>query len=279
MNHIIAKIRQRKKGNKYRKILTGESLYSLPEDLKSHVEYNPNHNLDEDSWFGIEKFSQQEYCLGILQRNFVSAEYEAKLSHDEADKIDFIFSYQDNNVYYFQNVTKSQLQKRSYISLGDDYKFKSSSRDISINEMPDAIYIKDTDILYFKKLSSISSMFDGISILYREATEKETENFLENKFVSLENDFSADNVKKANRKRIALAIEKLNGYDSVQKEAVFRCIKDYYPKLIDKEGSFMVGSEDDLKLLLYGIDQRFYTTPDGREKRIANSVITINTKS
>lgn len=37
--------------------------------------------------------------------------------------------------------------------------------------------------------------------------------------------------------------------------------------------SFEVGSEDELKMLLYGIEQRFYTTVVGGEKRIANSVI------
>ena len=36
---------------------------------------------------------------------------------------------------------------------------------------------------------------------------------------------------------------------------------------------FAVNSEDELKLLLYGIEQRFYTTLVGGERRIANSVI------
>ena len=32
------------------------------------------------------------------------------------------------------------------------------------------------------------------------------------------------------------------------------------------ENSFEVGSENELKMLLYGIEQRFYTTPVGGEK-------------
>ena len=43
-------------------------------------------------------------------------------------------------------------------------------------------------------------------MLYREATEEETCNFLDNDFIELDN-FSAENVKKANRKRIAMATE------------------------------------------------------------------------
>ena len=274
MNHTIAKINHNKKGNKYRKILSGKTLYEIPDNFAEFVLYNPNHNLDEESWFGIEKFSEEEYFLDIL-KNLVSAEY-TQLKSDDVKKIDFIFTYQDSNFYCFQNITKSQLKNKKHLTLlGDSFEFQTNSIDISIKEFPDAIYSEDTDILYFKKLSSITGIFDGISILYREATKEETKKFLDSKFINLENNFSVNDVKQANRKRVALAIEKLNGYDESQKKAVFDCIKEYYPKLINSEGAFMVSNENDLKLLLYGIDQRFYTTVDGKERRIANSEIKI----
>ena len=276
MNHTIAKIRQREAGTKYRKIFTGKELYTLPDEIVNFVKYDPNHNLDEDSWFGIEKFSQKEYCIDILKKDFISAEYGLKLKKEEADKIDFIFTYQDQDIYYFQNVTESQLKYRRYITLGDEYTFISKSRDISVNKVPDAIYLKSLDILYFKKLSSISKIFTGISILYREATHEETVEFLDNDFISLKDNFSVEDVKQYNRKRIALAIERLNIYKEEQKKVVFDSIRYYYPKLIDKKGAFKVSNDDELKLLLYGIDQRFYTTPDGTEKRIANSIIKIS---
>lgn len=276
MNHTIGKIKKRGTDFKYRKILTGETLYTLPDNLMPFVEYSPIHSLDEDSWFGIENFSQEEYCLDILRNEFISAEYSTLLMQEEADNLDFIFTYQDNNVYYFQNITKTQLKYRRIISLGDRYSFKSNSRDISINLIPDAIYIKDADIMYFKKLSSLSSIFNGISILYREATQEETATFLESEFITLENDYSAENVKQANRKRIAMAVDTMNRYDSEQKTAVFESLREYCPDLIAEDGAFCISCEHQLKLLLYGIEQRFYTTPDGRERRIANSIILIN---
>ena len=39
--------------------------------------------------------------------------------------------------------------------------------------------------------------------------------------------------------------------------------------------NFTIESENDLKSLLYGIEQRYYTTLLGNEKRLANSVTTI----
>lgn len=276
MNHTIAKIRNKGKGSKYRKILSDVTLYALPDDLSPHVAYSPSHNLDEDCWFGIESFSEKEYCLEILKSKFISTEYKARLKQDEAEKIDFIFTYQDDNTYYFQNITKSQLQRRRYINLGDEYTFRENSKDISISSVPDAIYIIDLDTLYFKRLSSISRIFKGIDSLYREATQEETTSFLENNFVCLQDGFSAEKVKQANRKRIAMAVDTINKFDDEQTTVVFGCIKDYYPHLMDGNVAFKIATENDLKLLLYGIEQRFYTTPDGREKRIANSVIPIN---
>jgi len=279
MNHTIAKIRGRVQSSKYRKILSGEILYTLPDNLTPHVTYSPTHNLDMDCWFGIESFTQEVYCLDILQRVFVSAEYDRLLSRDDADKIDFIFSYQDDTgepVYYFQNITKSQLQYKRFIRLGDDYTFNDNSRNITINSIPDAIYIPNRNIMYFKRLSAISGIFDGISDLYREATQEEVADFLDNDFISLQDNFSADKVKQANRKRIAMAVDTIRRFDDTQRSAVFGCIRDYCPGLIAEDGTFNISNEQDLKLLLYGIEQRFYTTPDGRERRIANSIIPIN---
>lgn len=78
--------------------------------------------------------------------------------------------------------------------------------------------------------------------------------------------------KKPNRKRIALAKEALDSYDDEQKTAVLQSIRDYYPSIINDDNSFMIDSDDDLTYLLYGVLQRYYTTADGREKRIASSV-------
>ena len=68
MNHTIAKIRQREGGTKYRKIFSGQEIFNLSDEIPSFVNYDPNHNLDEDSWFGLEDFSEQKYCIDILKK-------------------------------------------------------------------------------------------------------------------------------------------------------------------------------------------------------------------
>lgn len=189
------------------------------------------------------------------------------------DKLDYLFSYQDNNLYYFQQISKVHLLSRKSISIGNSVEFHESNREIVIKELPDALYRKDKDILYFKKLSSITGIFKGIDSLYREATEGETEGFLKNAFIKLENEFSASHVKSANRKRIAIAVDTMKNCSERKKTVILDSIKAYCPSLVMADNKFKITSETDLKMILYGIGQRFYTTPDGEEKRIANSII------
>lgn len=274
MNYLMVKIRKRGKGNKYKKLISDNIFYKLPEDLDNLVEYSPDHNLDEDSWFAISEFSKKRYCLDILKKSFDSSDYTL-LKKFEIDKIDFIFSYQNSNEYYFQKVSNSRIVSKRILYLGDTFKFKENAKFIIINDIPDAIYLKKIDKLYFKKLSTITSIFKGIDQLYKEATEEETKEFLEQSFISLDHGFSAEKVKKLNRKRIALAINTMKSFDSDEKNKIFKYIKNYCPNLEKKEDSFVIRSDEDLKSILYGIEQRYYTTPVKNEKRLANSIIVI----
>ena len=46
-------------------------------------------------------------------------------------------------------------------------------------------------------------------------------------------------------------------------------------KFDTENNKFEIKSDQELKFLLYGIEQRFYTTPIGKEKRLANSIQTL----
>ena len=141
-------------------------MFEIPCDLGGHIQYSADHNLDEDSWFGIEGFSKKDYCLDFLKNTFNSAEYDI-LDNLDVDKLDFLCSYQNNNEYCFRKITNSKLIKKKIIHLGDAFKYEEKGKIITINTIPDAIYLKDKDILYFKRLQCISSIFKGIDVLYR----------------------------------------------------------------------------------------------------------------
>lgn len=274
MNQVYVKIRLRGKANKYRKLLsTDENLYCSPDELiESSCPYTPGATLETGEWFKISEFSEKDFSIEITQKDYETVDYDS-LQKAEYSQVDYLFAKIDDNLF-FQNISKSKLvKKKGILGFGEGYRYERETAILFINEYPDAIYIPAEDALYFQRLEPIASIFGGISELYREATEHEVEEFLQNDFIDLTDGFGSSKVKVANRKRIAMAMDTLSKMHDDDKKQIFAYICDYCPDIVTPEQKFKVGSEENLRMVLFGIEQRFYTTLVGGEKRIANSVV------
>lgn len=274
MNQVYVKIRLRGKANKYRKLLsTDENLYCSPDELiESSCPYTPGATLETGEWFKISEFSEKDFSIEITQKDYETVDYDS-LQKAEYSQVDYLFAKIDDNLF-FQNISKSKLvKKKGILGFGEGYRYERETAILFINEYPDAIYIPAEDALYFQRLEPIASIFGGISELYREATEHEVEEFLQNDFIDLTDGFESSKVKVANRKRIAMAMDTLSKMHDDDKKQIFAYICDYCPDIVTPEQKFKVGSEENLRMVLFGIEQRFYTTLVGGEKRIANSVV------
>ncbi len=272
MSYLYAHVRP---NNIYKVLQTDIIIYKPANELITEsVTYNPDTLLEENSWHRIEKFSETEHVIPLLSRDYSSVDFDDLPEHN-FERIDYLFSIsQDNNEMYFQKVGKAALiSKKRIWKINGSFSYDPVSSSIIINEQPDAIYIKDIDTLFFKKLPSINSIFTNMNELYREATQEETRQFLNIDSITTEN-FTADKVHTLNRKRINEAIETYNNLNAKQKNDLSQYIISYCPELQNNQGKLNVKNNDDLALVLYGINQRFYTTNIGEEeKRIANSVI------
>lgn len=244
-------------------------------EMISSSPYSPGATLEDGEWFKIDGISKQEYTIDLFSNDYTTVDFP-ELDRSDFKKIDYLFVISDRFIF-FQNISKAKLvsQKRIF-HFGEGFKYSTNCNEITINDFPDAIYDKESDALYFHRLASITSIFIGIDMLYREATQEETELFLRNDFICLKNNYSASAVNTSNRKRIALAAKTLSELSEPDKKNIFNYIGEYCPDLKVSENAFEVGSENELKMLLFGIEQRFYTTPVGGEKRLANSVIALN---
>jgi hypothetical protein len=72
-------------------------------------------------------------------------------------------------------------------------------------------------------------------------------------------------------------METLQKFKPREKKQIFSYIRGYCAGLqfdVYAE-NFSISNEEDLKKLLYGIEQRYYTTIIGNEKRLANSITTV----
>lgn len=279
MSIVNVKLKQREK-NKYRKMVsTDEEIYpNVGDIINSCSQYAPGAVLEDGEWFYIDNAKSQAYAASLLGHDFESVDFDS-LERKDFLKIDFLFVYSEKNVF-FQNISRARLiAKKSILCLGEDFEYKSNQQEIVINDLPDAIYVSTEDRLYFRRLEAITSIFKGIDQLYREATNEEVDTFLKSDFISLKNNYGVSSVKTANRKRIALAKKTLEELSPTDQKRIFDYIGEYCPDLKTDKESFEVGTEDEMKMLLFGIEQRFYTTPVGGEKRLANSVIPLKARA
>ncbi|MHA4894636.1 hypothetical protein ACXZ1K_07795 [Pedobacter sp. PWIIR3] len=269
MDYLLAKVKR--KSNLF-KILTDQNIFEIPITLEDSIVYDPATLIEEEEWYKIDNFSQSPFALDFLKNAFISANHD-QIARDHYVKIQYLCSVQ-TQYYCFQVINSHSLLKRSWVSISDNPEIIKDKPVVMINKVPDSIYNKNTDILHFKKISVAKMIFNGLDTLYREATDVETQNFLANDFISLQNGFDLNSVKIPNRKRIALVMDTLNNFTQVDKDYIYQYIQTYC-QVPFNNNSFEISTEDDLKNILFGIEQRFYTTQLGNERRIANSIISL----
>ena len=239
----------------------------------SFIPYDAGHNLDEDSWFHIDKFSNQDYFPEYL-KEFIPHDYN-DIKKEQFSDIKYISSHQEEDFYYQKITPRQYVGRKCFWWLGDAAKLLKLENTLLINDQPDAIYLKAKDSLIFKRIEPLFSVFSGIETLYKEATKEEVDEFLNKDFlVSCIDDKI---VHKTSRKRIAAILIKLNEITLSDKSKIIDYIKGYCQdlKIEESTGKIIINDNDDIKMVYFGLHERFYTTPISNEKRLANSVLTI----
>lgn len=271
MNYLLAKIKGR--GENFLKVVaTRDRIFDVP-DLSTTLNYSPTYKLDEEEWFKLDGFLERSYQNGLIESRFSGPEHNQILPTQYED-IKYLCSKQDN-LFIFQKMSKTQLLTKKWLHISDSPTLQRDKPIIVINDWIDAIYNKDEDTLYFKDIVKIKQMFRGIEELYREATQEEVISFLEKDFITVREEFTSDKVKVANRRRIAMALNTLNSFNDDEIIQICDYTKGYCVNIRIDDNKFVIESEEELKQVLYGIEQRYYTTMIGEEKRVANSILEI----
>ncbi len=268
-NYIFGKVKR--KQNLFRIIETEEEVYNTNNLVLNGIEYNPATLIEDEDIYQLSNFSQSEYCLNFLTEELNTVNFN-QITKADLKKLSFICTIQENLIF-FQIINPSFFISKKWFSI-DELTLETEKPIITINPFADAIYNKDNDTLYFKKLTAAQKIFKGMDQLYKVATETETRTFLQSDFLEVTTDFSPNLVTIPNRKRIALVNETLNRLSDDEKVAIYDYTNEY-GQVTYENGRFKIENDEDLKYVLWGIEQRFYTTQIGGEKRVANSIISI----
>ena len=269
MNHLLARIKGR--NAEFLKVMSDErDLFDMP-DLSDKQAYSPSYKLEDGEWYKLDHFLSRGYENSLIGITFDSTVYN-QITKQQYSKINYLCSKQ-GDFYLFQKMSSTRLLYKKWFYISGAPKLEIDKPIIILNSFVDAVYDINDDSLYFRNIAKVKSMFKGIEELYREATQVEVDTFLEHDFISLDGTFTSNNVKTANRKRIAMVIDTLNQFTQDDKQQIFQYIRSYCEDVPVDGDTFFVSTEDHLKKILYGIEQRYYTTPLGNEKRLANSIL------
>lgn len=273
MDYLIARITNQRHDNT-RLLLSGITTFENVV-IGASMPYNDERKLHEGEWFCVDEFSQKSYFNTTLF-NDLENEITALISWEEYKKIKYIISIQDEGCsYHFQRVLPKYkiVQRKGLRFYNDRPEMIDVENMMTINQEPDAIYLKNDDRLLFKDLSRIRPIFNGIEILFREATNEEVDNFLSIDIVNLVGGFDRSKVGVPNRRRISNAITQYNAFTDVEKRTLHTYMTEYCPEIVDSASSrVQIGSDEHLKKFIYAIDQRYYLTPINNQKRVATSI-------
>lgn len=272
MNYLLAKLKGKR--NTFLKVVASTNNILDTPDLSSTQDYLTGYKLEDNEWFKLDNFKAKNYKNGLIENTFNSITFN-QITKDEYKDIKYLCCKQ-SNLYLFQKMSEKQLLSKKWFKITDSPTLQINKPIIVINEWIDAVYDKNDDVLYFKDIVKIKQMFKGIESLYRIATQTEVDSFLSKDFISLGDNFTNDNVKVANRRRIAMALDTLNSFTESEVTQIVKYTKSYCTLVPVDDNMFVIETEEHLKLVLFGIEQRYYTTSIHPEKRLANSILEIS---
>lgn len=202
-NYIYAKVKR--KQNLFRVVSSDETIYELPNLVG--IEYSPSTLIEDEELYKLSNFSTTSFATNFISDDLDSVNYD-QINKADLKKLSYICTVQEG-YYFFQVINSSLYISKKWFSI-EELTLEVDKPIIAINFFADAIYDKNNDILYFKKLSVANRIFKGMDQLYREATDNETQQFLESEFLDVNSSFVKSNVSIPNRKKIALVSDVLN---------------------------------------------------------------------
>lgn len=239
--------------------------------LGDAVAYDPN-NTEANQWFKIDGFDQKEGFLPLLAQQINAADLES-LDRQQYDNIEFI-AFFDQGRYYMQKITRGNYLKKKWFSWdGDILRYQEDEGIIYINPVPNCIYDTNTRAIYFMDIAKAYGIFSNLKLDYKAATDDEANRFLQSDIVDAQT-LPIEKVGVSNRKRITSILTKYEAYTPNEKAT----LKEYIKKSVganldfdDNAKKFVVNTDTQLRLLLYGIQQRFYMPPLEDEVQVATS--------
>jgi predicted nucleotidyltransferase len=243
-------------------------------DEKSVHEYSPDEHLEDKEWYAKQDFRAK--IGGHEFENFMKFHQSIvnfdKLERDEFSRVEWSCCEVCGKLYFQRFQKSSVIEKTGFFAVRGDFEFLRDVKVLVINPIPDAIYDPKKDILYFKKLDVVTGIFKDARKICEKASEKQVKDFLDDSLFAVDKGFNKDKISLINLRKIRTALKQLASFRKAGREGeLLHYFRTYRPELVSGN-TLKIGSQSNLRDVLYGIDERFYTTELNKTKRMASAV-------
>ncbi|WP_086248858.1 hypothetical protein [Campylobacter vicugnae] len=224
---------------------------------------NLNYKLEENEVFFI------NYKDEDIDDGFINTTNSNSIKENDFSNLKVIY-YKLDDLIYFQRILPSALITSSWLTF---VTLDTGKKSVKIDQKPRLKFENRTDIIldiknkkiYFKVFNDLEKVFPNFSKYYREASEKEFNDFKDNKLLKVNLDFK--DLGKRQLTKIAQIIDKEKnkiGYFQDNIEAYKKYAKDYGI-------TFEINTKDQIDQFHALVFENFYKTPISDEKRMSNS--------
>jgi hypothetical protein len=168
----------------------------------------------------------------------------------------------------FTKVTPRQiLRSQKYVSFGDKPALVEQGNAIRLTGEVDAYW--NGSRLFFKKFTLIQSLFPGIKKMYRQVTEKGTNEFLSSSLFELKSEMSSEIIGLRNRRKMVSIIDSqtIDLKDAEVCNKYLEYAKSYNLDLEITDGKIALIDNTDIATVINLFGENFYTTPITDERR------------
>ncbi|WP_096015031.1 hypothetical protein [Campylobacter lanienae] len=227
---------------------------------------NLNYKLEENEVFFI------NYKDEDINDGFINTTNSNIITEKDFQNLEVIY-YKLDKFIYFQRILPSALITSSWLTfdtldkLQKGVKIDKKTR-LKFENRTDIILDTKNKKIYFKVFNNLEKVFPNFSKYYREASEKEFNDFKDNKLLKVNLDFK--DLRKRQLTKIAQIIDKIDYFQDN--------IKNYKKYTKDYDITFDINTKDQIDEFHALVFENFYKTPISNEKRMSNSNIKIKVK-
>jgi hypothetical protein len=246
---------------------TLKSIYKVP-NVTSAIPFEVDTRpLTEGEWyFVVPTEEQKEEMLG----EYVSETSDALLSTilpEHYKEIAAIYVTIGAEKLFTKVTSRQLLQSQKCVAFEEKPRVVEQSSSLLLTGEVDAYW--NGSRLFFKKFTFIRSLFPGIHKMYKEITEKGTNEFLSSPLFELKNEMSSDFISLRNRKRMVSIIDgkTIDFQDKELCEKYLDYAKEYNLDLEIEDNKIALIDNSDVAKVLSLLGESFYTTSINGEKR------------